>query len=85
MNLEKQGTPSLTFVTEPFAQAARTHARIHQLPELPLIVVPSDYLDRSDDAVAEKLAPLIDEILDKLCEGREIDGERDGETEGEVR
>jgi len=85
VNLEKQGTPSLTFVTEPFAQAARTHARIHQLPELPLIVVPSDYLDRSDDAVAEKLAPLIDEILDKLCEGREIDGERDGETEGEVR
>ena len=66
-NLERQGTPSLTFVTEPFEQAARTHARLRQLPELPLIVVPSDYLDRSDTAVAEKLRPLIDEILEKLC------------------
>lgn len=85
MNLEKQGTPSLTFVTEPFAQAARTHARIHQLPELPLIIVPSDYLDRSDEAVAEKLAPLIDEILDKLCEERDISRDRVRETEGEIR
>jgi hypothetical protein len=62
-NLERLGVPSLTFVTEPFAGAARTHARIHGLPELPLIIVPSDYLDRSDAAVREKLAPLIDEIL----------------------
>jgi hypothetical protein len=67
VNLEKQGTPSLTFVTEPFAQAARTHARLRDLPDLPLIIVPSDYLDRSDDAVAAKLAPLIDEIVAKLC------------------
>jgi len=67
IHLERQGTPSLTFVTEPFEHAARTHARLHRLPDLPLIVVPSDYLDRSDEAVAEKLAPLIDEILAKLC------------------
>ena len=65
-NLEKQGTPSLTFVTEPFAHAARTHARIHELPDLPLIIIPSDYLDRSDEAVAAKLAPLLDEIIEKL-------------------
>ncbi|MFK7894420.1 MAG: hypothetical protein AB8G23_01215 [Myxococcota bacterium] len=58
--------PSLTFVTEPFAGAARTHARIHGLTDLPLMIVPSDYLDRSDDAVRAKLAPLLDEILAKL-------------------
>lgn len=68
MNLEKQGTPTLTFVTEPFAHAARTHARLHELPDLPMIILPSDYLDRSDEAVAAKLAPLIEEIIDKLCE-----------------
>ena len=68
-NLEKQGTPTLTFVTEPFAHAARTHARIHRLPDLPLIIVPSDYLDRSDEAVAAKLAPILDEILGKLFLG----------------
>ena len=56
-------------MTEPFGHAARTHARIHQMPDLPLIIVPSDYLDRSDEAVAEKLAPLIDEIIEKLFVG----------------
>ena len=75
MNLERQGTPSLTFVTEPFEQAARTHARLRQMPALPLVFVPSDYLDRSDAAVAEKLRPLIDEILEKLCA---VDPARDG-------
>ncbi len=67
VRLERQGTPSLTFATEPFAHAARTHARLHHLPDLPLIIVPSDYLDRSDDAVAAKVAPLLDEVIEKLC------------------
>jgi hypothetical protein len=67
--LERQGTPSLTFVTEPFAQAARTHSRLRGLPDLPLVIVPSDYLDRSDEAVAAKLDPMIDEIIGRLCAG----------------
>lgn len=67
VHLERQGTPSLTFVTEPFAQAARTHAKLHQLPDLPLMIVPSDYLDRSDVAVAAKLEPLIEEVIERLC------------------
>ena len=68
VQLERQGTPSLTFVTQPFAGAARNHARRHGMPDLPLIVVPSDYLDRSDAAVADKLGPLLDEIIEKLCD-----------------
>ena len=67
MALEEQGTTSLTFVTEPFESAARTHARLRGMPDLPLIIVPSDYLDRSDAAVAAKLSTMLDEILDKLC------------------
>ena len=55
-------------MTEPFAHAARTHAKMHGLPDLPLIIVPSDYLDRSDAAVAEKLAPLIDEVVASLSD-----------------
>lgn len=54
-------------MTEPFAFAARSHAQMHGLPDLPLIVVPSDYLDRSDAAVAEKLGPLIDEVIELLA------------------
>ncbi len=36
------------------------------MPELPLVIVPSDYLDRSDEAVREKLAPLIEQIVSQL-------------------
>ena len=54
-------------MTEPFAFAARAHAKMHGLPDLSLIVVPSDYLDRSDAAVAEKLGPLIDEVIELLA------------------
>lgn len=67
MNLEAQGTPSLTFVTEPFESAARTHARLRDLPDVPLVIIPSDYLDRSDAAVAAKLEPILDEIIAKLA------------------
>jgi len=66
VHLEEQGTPTLTFVTQPFENAARTHARLRGMPELPMIVVPSDYLDRSDEAVAAKLATMLDEIVGKL-------------------
>ena len=51
-----------------FERAARTHARLRGMPELPLVVVPSDYLDRSDAAVEAKLSTLLDEIVSKLCD-----------------
>lgn len=70
MNLEAQGTPTLTFVTQPFESAARTHARLRDMPDLPLVIIPSDYLDRSDEAVAAKLAPMIDRIIALLCDPR---------------
>ncbi len=63
VHLEEQGTPSLTFVTQPFESAARTHARLRDLPDIPLVIIPSDYLDRSDEAVAAKLEPMIDRII----------------------
>jgi hypothetical protein len=56
-------------VTQPFESAARTHARLRDMPDIPLVIIPSDYLDRSDEKVAEKLAPLLDEIIAKLIGG----------------
>ena len=67
VHLEEQGTPSLTFVTQPFESAARTHARLRAMPDIPLVIIPSDYLDRSDEAVAAKLEPMIERIIDLLC------------------
>ena len=66
MHLEDRGIPTVTFVTAPFESAARTHADILGLPDIPLVIIPSDYLDGSDAVVAGKVAPLIDDILAKL-------------------
>jgi len=44
VHLEQRGVPTVTFVTVPFEAAARTHARLHGLAELPLLVVAADYL-----------------------------------------
>jgi hypothetical protein len=64
VNLERMGVPTVTFVTEPFESAAHTHADIHGLPGLPLIIVPQDYLyEESDDAVISRDAAVFDQVL----------------------
>ena len=47
--LERLGIPTVTIVLDAFENAARTHARIHGRPDLPLIVVPRDFLEEPDD------------------------------------
>jgi hypothetical protein len=66
VRLEERGIPTVTFVTAPFASAARTLARIHGLPDIPLIIVADDYLENADDVVRERTAGLLDEILTDL-------------------
>ena len=61
------GIPTVTFVTEPFESAARTHADIHGMPELPVIIVPQDYLaEPSDDAVIARDQAVFDAVLAAL-------------------
>jgi len=61
------GIPTVTFVTEPFESAARTHADIHGLPDLPLIIVPQDYLaEESDEAVLARDAAVFDAVVAAL-------------------
>ena len=62
-NLEKLGIPSVTVVTEPFVPAARAVARSQGLPDLPLVVVPHDYLEEDDDRIRAKLTPVLDQVL----------------------
>jgi hypothetical protein len=71
VHLEERGIPTVTFVTEPFESAARTHAEILGLPGIPLIVIPSDYIDGSDDVVAAKITPRLEEIIELLTASRE--------------
>jgi hypothetical protein len=67
VNLERMGIPTVTFVTEPFESAARTHADIHGMPDLPLIIVPQDYLEEpSDDTVIARDQAVFDAVVAAL-------------------
>ena len=66
VNLERLGIPTVTVVTEPFTVAADTVARSLGLPNVPRVVIPHDYLSEDNDAIAKKLEPLLDEIVDRL-------------------
>ncbi len=66
VRLEELGIPTVTFVTAPFASAARTLARIHGLPDIPLVIVADDYLENADDVIRERTAGLLDELLQDL-------------------
>jgi hypothetical protein len=76
VNLERMGIPTVTFVTEPFESAARTHAEIHGLPDLPLIIVPQDYLEEpSDDTVIARDQAVFDAVVAALT-GPALTGSR---------
>ena len=66
VNLERLGIPTVTVITEPFTVAADTVARSLGLPDVPRVVIPHDYLSEDTDAIAKKLEPLLDEIVDRL-------------------
>lgn len=66
VNLERLGIPTVTVVTEPFTVAAETAARTLGMPDVPRVAIPHDYLSEDTDAIAKKLEPLLDEILDRL-------------------
>jgi hypothetical protein len=61
--LEQRGIPTVTFVTEPFVGAARAVARTLGLPDLPLVVIPHDYLVEDDDALRSRLAAVLDAVV----------------------
>jgi hypothetical protein len=64
VQLEQRGIPTVTVVTEPFLSAARTHAALGGLADLPLVVVPQDYLvGVSDEEVIERDQAVFDQIL----------------------
>lgn len=57
------GIPSVTVATEPFIGAAKAVARSQGLPDIPLVIVPHDYLTEDKEDVRAKLAPHVDAII----------------------
>ncbi len=70
-NLERLGVASLTVVTEPFVAAAHAVARSQGMADLPLLVVPHDYLEEDEAAIRAKLAPQID-VIERALFGSEL-------------
>jgi hypothetical protein len=66
IHLEALGVPTVTFVTAPFESAARTHARIHGMDDIRLIIVPADYLENSDEVIEARLQPILDAVIEAL-------------------
>ena len=56
----------MTFVTAPFESAARAHATIHGMPDIPLVVVASDYLDSGDVGASAAVSAVFDDVVVKL-------------------
>jgi hypothetical protein len=66
VHLERRGIPTVTFVTAPFESAARAHATIHGMPDIPLVVVTSDYLDSGDIGASAAVDAVFDDVVAKL-------------------
>ena len=66
--LERMGVPTVTLATEPFARAARSAARAHSLPGLPIVTIPHDYLFEDEAAISKQVAGVVDDLLAGLFE-----------------
>ena len=64
-NVERMGIPSVTVVTEPFINAAKAVAR-SQGVDLPLVIIPHDYLTEDEDSIRARIAPVVDEMIAAL-------------------
>ena len=62
-NVERMGIPSVTVVTEPFITAAKAVARSQGVPDLPLAIIPHDYLTEDEATIRARLEPVIDVIM----------------------
>ncbi len=62
------GVPTVTLATRPFEHAARTAARAHSLPELPIVAIPHDYLFEDAAAIRERVVGVVDALVAGLFE-----------------
>jgi hypothetical protein len=61
------GIPTVTFVLDAFERAAREHTRIHGEPNMPIIIVPRDFLEEpSDDAVVARDHSVFAAVIDAI-------------------
>ena len=62
------GVPTVTLATRPFEHAARSAARAHSLPDLPIVAIPHDYLFEDEAAIRKQVAGVVDALVAGLFE-----------------
>jgi hypothetical protein len=71
INLEKQGTPAVAVVTEPFAPTAAALADLNGMPGYPFVVVPHPFGSLDAEAVQSRADAALGRIEQLLLGGRE--------------
>jgi hypothetical protein len=66
--LEQRGLHTVTIVWDNFEQAARNQARLQQMPDLELVVVPHRQGGETSDDQRRKAEALLPALLEKLLE-----------------
>jgi len=66
VHLELLGIPTATVVTAPFETAARAVAKSSGLPDLPLVVIPHDYLEEDESRIEARLGAVLDQLIGAL-------------------
>lgn len=63
------GIPTVTLATRPFLGAARSAARAHSLPGLPIVAIEHDYLFEDEATIRERVAGVAPQLLAGLFRG----------------
>lgn len=57
------GIPTVTLATRPFLGAARSAARAHSLPDLPIVTIEHDYLFEDEATIRGRVAGIVEPLL----------------------
>ena len=68
VELEKRGVPTVTFVTQPFANAARAQAAARGLPDLPIVVVPHEFTWETREQIDSKIETAFGSVVKQLTQ-----------------
>jgi hypothetical protein len=60
------GVPTVTLATKPFLHAARTTARGHSIPDLPVVEISHDYLFEDEEKIRKQVEGIIAALLEGL-------------------
>jgi len=67
----KLGVPSVVVVTERFEELARRIAESREVPNFPMVILPSDVEQMSDSKLVGVGQQALDKVVEALAESRE--------------